>query len=118
MSRIFLEDIEFYAYHGCFKEEQTIGTRFLVSLLIDTDVSKAVKTDALDDTIDYQSVALLVKKEMMIPSTLLAHVAGRILDSLFSKFPEIDKATVKVSTLNPPVGVKMKCVSVEVGRRR
>jgi dihydroneopterin aldolase len=66
MSTISIEQMEFYAYHGCFKEEQIIGTRFLVDLYLETDTAKAEKTDDLSETVNYQEVYLLVKKEMEI----------------------------------------------------
>ena len=30
MSMIAIEGMEFYSYHGCFKEEKEIGTHFIV----------------------------------------------------------------------------------------
>ena len=48
--------MEFYAYHGCFAEEQIIGTRFLVDLYLDTDTKKAELSDELKDTVNYQEV--------------------------------------------------------------
>ena len=37
MSVIQIEKMEFYAYHGHFKEEQIVGNRFLINLKIETD---------------------------------------------------------------------------------
>ena len=34
MSQISIEGMEFFAYHGCFAEEQIIGTKFLVDLFL------------------------------------------------------------------------------------
>ena len=42
MSQIFLEGLEFYAYHGCFSEEQVIGTWFNVDAVLWGDFEKAV----------------------------------------------------------------------------
>ena len=41
MSVISIENMEFYAYHGCFKEEQQIGTWFQIDLNIEADTFKA-----------------------------------------------------------------------------
>jgi 7,8-dihydroneopterin aldolase/epimerase/oxygenase len=49
-------------------------------------------------------------------SHLLEHIAGRILDSLYSEMQGIKKATVKVSKLNPPMGGKINSVSVVLSR--
>ncbi len=112
MSMISIEQMEFYAYHGCFKEEQIIGTRFLVDLYLETDTLKAEKTDDLSETVNYQEVYLLVKKEMEIKSKLLEHVGRRILDAVKDKFPEVTSAKLKISKMNPPLGGKMKNVSL------
>jgi len=112
MSTISIEQMEFYAYHGCFKEEQIIGTRFLVDLYLDLDTEKAEKSDDLSDTVNYQEVYLLVKKEMEIKSKLLEHVGRRILDSVKQSFPRITTASLKISKMNPPLGGKIKNVSL------
>ncbi len=104
--------MEFYAYHGCFKEEQIIGTRFLVDLYLETDTKKAEKTDELADTVNYQEVYLLVKTEMEIKSKLLEHVGKRILDAIIKNFPEVGFAKLKISKMNPPLGGKMQNVSL------
>ncbi len=36
MGKIIIEDMEFYAFHGHYKEEQIVGNRFLVDLEIET----------------------------------------------------------------------------------
>ncbi len=114
MSIISIEGMEFFAYHGCFQEEQIIGTKFLVDLHIETETKQAEETDDLTKTINYQEVYWLVKKEMKIKSKLLEHVARRILSSLKNNFPETKSATVKISKLNPPLGGKMKNVSLTI----
>ncbi len=112
MATITLEGMEFYAYHGCFKEEQIIGTRFLVDLFLETDTSEAEKTDDLSSTVNYQAVYLLVKKEMEQKSKLLEHVARRILEQIMLNYPQVKSAKVKVSKMNPPLGGKVERVSL------
>lgn len=114
MGRIILEDMEFYAYHGCFAEEQIIGGRFLVNIEIDADTLSAENTDDLTKTINYQEVYLLIKKEMEIKSRLLEHVASRIVKAIKIKFPDILRISVNVSKMNPPLGGKIAKVSVHL----
>ena len=116
MGFIKIENMEFYAYHGHFKEEQIVGNKFLVDLAIETDMQMPAKSDDLDDALNYQIAYNLVKEEMQIKSHLLEHIAGRILDSLYNNFTTIKKATVKVSKMNPPMGGKMERVSVTLSR--
>lgn len=112
MGIIRIEEMEFFSYHGCFAEEQVIGTRFLVDIMLEVDTQEAEKSDHLKQTVNYQSVYQVIKQEMEIKSHLLEHVGRRILDSVHEKFPSVTQATVKISKLNPALGGKMGCVSV------
>lgn len=118
MGIIRIENMNFYAYHGCFAEEQAIGTRFKVDVVLATDTSKAQQSDNIQDTVNYLSVYQTVKREMMIPSHLLEHVADRIANAVMEEFSAVDSMSVKVSKLNPPLGGQMECVSVEIEKRR
>jgi 7,8-dihydroneopterin aldolase/epimerase/oxygenase len=111
MATILLEGVEFFAYHGHFKEEQIIGTKFIVDLEFEYESSSAEKSDNLRDALNYQEVYALVKKEMENTSHLLEHVARRILDAVKAAFPAITKAQVKVAKTNPELGGKVRQVS-------
>jgi len=112
MGKIQIEGMEFYAYHGCFQEEQVVGNKFLVDVAIETNTEQAQKTDSLHDTVNYQVVYNLVKEEMQVKAKLLENVAGRIIVNIHSHFPEIISVEVKVSKMNPPMGGKIDKVSV------
>lgn len=118
MGKILLENMEFFAYHGCFKEEQIIGNRFLVNMELETDTAKAELSDHLHDTVNYQAVYRLVAEQMAEKSHLLEHIARRIIATVMSAFPAIMRIRIKVSKMNPPMGGKMECVSVEVEEAR
>ena len=114
MGTISVEGMEFYAYHGCFKEEQVIGTRFTVDLFMETETYEAEISDNLSKTVDYQAIYGLVAEEMGIKSKLLEHVARRILDRMAKEYPQISSAKIKISKMNPPVGGKVERVCVEL----
>jgi 7,8-dihydroneopterin aldolase/epimerase/oxygenase len=114
MGQISLEGMEFFAYHGHFKEEQIIGTRFTVNLFMETDTHEAEMTDNLAKTVNYQAVYNLVAIEMALKSHLLENVARRILDSLAVEFPRVTSSRIKISKMNPPVGGKVEKVSIEL----
>lgn len=112
MALIEIEGMEFYAFHGHFEVEKIAGNRFIVNLKIVTDCSKAGISDNLEDTLDYQKAYLTVQEEMARPSDLLENVCHRIIHRLKSEFPEVDKVTVKVSKMNPPMGGQIERVSL------
>jgi dihydroneopterin aldolase len=112
MGFIQIENMEFYAFHGHFKEEQIVGNKFIVDLTIETDMIIPSKSDNLKDAVNYQRAYHIVKSEMEKKSHLLENIAGRILDALYSEMPGIKKARIKVSKMNPPMGGKIGSVSV------
>ncbi len=114
MSLISIEGMEFFAYHGCFKEEQVIGTKFRCDLFLEVDTTKAEQTDNLLDTVNYQEVYQVLKKEMDAKSKLLEHVGRRILQRVKQEFPQVKHARLKIRKLNPPLGGKIDFVSVEM----
>lgn len=114
MGLISIENMEFYAYHGCFEEEKQIGTKFMVDIYIVAPTREAEQTDNLHKTVNYQEVYRLIKQEMEKTSNLLEHVGRRILDAVSREFQEIEKADVKISKMNPPLGGKMRNVSVSL----
>jgi dihydroneopterin aldolase len=116
MGLIQIEGMEFYAFHGHFKEEQIVGNRFLVDLTIETDMEKPMESDSLKDAVNYQKAYEIVKQQMEKKSHLLENIAGRILDALHAEMEGIKKITVKVSKMNPPMGGKIHSVSVVVSR--
>lgn len=111
-----LENMKFYAYHGHYEVEQTVGNHFMVNLWIETDTADAIYTDRLKDALDYQHLYAIVKEEMEIPSHLLEHVANRILSRIESEFKTVTRTRIKISKINPPMGGEMQQVSVTLER--
>jgi dihydroneopterin aldolase len=116
MGQLVLENMEFYSYHGHYSEEQTIGGRFTVDLVIETDLTTAAETDMLDDAIDYSKVYEVVKTEMAKPSRLLEHLAMRIINAVYDVSERITNVKVTVSKLNPAIGGNMRKFSVVLTR--
>ena len=117
-SKIYLDDMRFYAYHGVMEQERLVGGEYSVSLTVEADLSKAVRTDDVADTINYAALYEVVKSEMAVPSKLLEHVAGRIGQRAMETFERITTLTIKVTKLNPPMGADSKGASVELKMTR
>lgn len=116
IGRIDLEEMSFYAFHGCFEEEQRVGNRFTVNISIETDCSQAMLSDNIEDALNYVSVYEITREQMAVKSHLLEHVTKRIIDAIYTQFPYVLKVTVKVSKMTPPMGGQMRCVSVTLSR--
>ena len=104
--------MKFHAYHGCLDFEKRDGNTFLVNLILELNTEKAEISDKLEDTLNYQEVYDVVKREMEIPSNLIEHAARRILDALIENFPQILHLNLRLFKLNPPLGGDVESVSV------
>ena len=103
LGTIELLGMEFHSYHGCLEKERRDGARYLVDFSCRYDVSRAVVSDDLADTLDYGGIYDIVASQMAVPSNLLEHVAGRIAAAISEAHPEIAHFSVSVAKENPPV---------------
>ena len=115
-SSIFIDRLRLYAFHGVEEQERRVGAWFTVSLRVQYDITKAMETDSVSDTLSYADVLQVVKREMAQPSRLLEHVAGRMARALISEFQGVEAVSVKLTKQNPPMhancdgaGVELEC---------
>ena len=119
MGKIIIEEMEFYAFHGHYREEQIVGNRFLVDLEIDCDLQAPAQSDQLTDAVNYQVAYQLIKKEMRRKkSNLLENICKRILDALFSEMEGIDHARIRIRKMHPPMGGPIRSVGVTMERSK
>ena len=119
MDKIYVNQMEFYGYHGVFPEETKLGQRFVVDVIVETDLSKAGHSDHLEDSINYGEIFEVVKGIVEgKPFKLLEAIAERITGELLASFPTIQSCTVKVIKPNPPIPGNYHSVAVEITRGR
>lgn len=111
---ITLEKMRFHAFHGVMEQERLVGNEFEVSLAVKYDFERAMSSDNLADTLNYAALYDVVKSEMDVPSKLLEHVAGRIINSVKGTFPEIEGGVIEVKKLTPPFKCELAAVAIKV----
>lgn len=117
MGIILLENIKIYSNHGCLEEEARIGSDYLIDLEVEADFSQACESDELIDAVDYVLLNAIVKEEVGIRSKLLEHVCKRILDRIGVEVPNAERAKIKLSKINPPIGGHVEKVSIILEKR-
>lgn len=119
MGKIVIEEMEFYAFHGHYQEEQIVGNRFLVDLEMDTDLTGPAVSDNLKDAVNYQQAYQIIKKEMKrTKSNLLENIGKRMLDALEEEMNGVKKMTIRIRKLNPPMGGPIKSVGIKMSRKQ
>ena len=78
MGKIVIEEMEFYAFHGHYQEEQIVGNRFLVDLELSCNLAVPATSDSLNDAVNYQQAYQIIKNEMRrTKSNLLENIGKR-----------------------------------------
>jgi dihydroneopterin aldolase len=113
-SHIILQDMRFYAYHGVLPQERIVGGDYTVSVEVETDVTAAIATDDVEQTLNYAALYEVVKREMLIPSNLLEHVAARIGKAVMDNFPQVQALDLTVTKQNPPMGADCQGAGVKL----
>lgn len=104
MGKVALEGLEFFAFHGFHEEEKKIGNRYGVDIIVEADFEEASVSDDLVRTVDYAQLYAVINSEMQQPSSLLEHVARRIVAQVFKVFSQVVVVEITVSKYNPPIG--------------
>ncbi len=117
-SKVALEGMQFYAFHGYYDEEQLIGTYFVVDVYVETNFINAAEFDELDGTVNYETVYTICRLEMKKTARLIENVANRILGKLTEQFPGASNITVRLSKMNPPLGGPVARSFVEISSNR
>lgn len=113
-SSIFINNLRLYAFHGVLPQERVVGGDYSVDLRVHYNISRAIETDRLEDTISYADLCALIQREMAQPSALLEHVAGRMAQAIIRAYPQVEKIWIRITKQNPPMGVDCDGAGVEI----
>lgn len=118
--QILLEGLRFYGYHGVHPEERVRGQRFLVDVLLDTNLRAAGELDDLQATVNYSAVYTTIRSVVEgEPKALVEAVAEQIAAEILSHFPNVER--VEVTVRKPEVtirGAHLDAVGVRITRSR
>ena len=113
-----VENLKIYAFHGCMEEEKVIGSDYIVNIEADCFVGKDAFNDVISGTVDYVDLARIAKMEMLTRSKLLEAVVKRIINRSFEEIDVLNRISVTVSKLNPPINADVEAVSVTMEEER
>ena len=107
MDKIKIENLEIFAKHGVFPEENKLGQKFLVSAVLYADTRKAGTTDELDASVDYGAVCHLIDTFMKEHTfSLVERAAERLAEELLLRIPRLEKVRLEVKKPWAPIDRK------------
>lgn len=116
---LFIDNLEVFANHGLFEEENKLGQKFIFDIECELNYKKAMFSDEMTDSISYADIAeVVVKTSTTNTFNLLERLAGEILKNIFTEFSQIENIKLKVNKPGAPIKYHFeKCgVEVEVSR--
>ena len=115
--KIHINNLEFFANHGVFPEETSLGQKFLISLTMYTDTRPAGKSDDLTKSINYGEVSSFITSYMKENTfRLIEAAAENLAEALLLRYPLLEGLTLELKKPWAPVGLPLDTVSVEITR--
>ncbi len=117
MDKIQIKNLEVFAKHGVFPEENVLGQKFLVSAILFTSTREAGKTDELTKSIHYGEVSHFIR-DFMEKNTfcLLERAAETLAQELLLETRGLEKICLEIAKPWAPIGLPLETVSVEIER--
>lgn len=114
---IHVENLEVFARHGVFPEENRLGQKFLISLTLFTDTRPAGTADCLTQSIHYGEVSAFLTDYMHEHTyQLIETAAEHMAEELLLRWPLLKGITLELKKPWAPVGLPLETVSVKITR--
>ena len=116
--KLILCNMVFRGRHGVHPAERELGQRFEVDVELGLDLSRAMASDALQDTVDYSRAYAIVRQETEEHHyQLIEALAGAMVQRLMAEFP-VTSVLVRVRKPQVPLNGILSFAAVEIQRRR
>ena len=119
MDRIYIKGLDVFAYHGVMPKEKRDGQRFVLDITLDCDLSRAGRTDRLEDTVDYTAVMDAAVQAMTESSyDLIERAASRTAEAILRAEEKVERLTLCLRKQEAPIDKIFDYVAVEITRER
>lgn len=116
---LFIDNLEVFANHGLFEEENKLGQKFIFDIECELNYKKAMFSDEMTDSISYADIAeVVVKTATTNTFNLLERLAGEILKNIFTEFSQIENINLKINKPGAPIKYHFEKCGVEVNVSR
>ena len=118
MDYISIENLQVFAYHGVYEEENINGQNFYVSAKLFLSTGFAGKTDDINASVNYADVCHKITEYMTTHTyNLIEAVAENLAYMIFSNFESVKEIELTISKPEAPIGLPFDNVSVTVHRK-
>ena len=86
----------------------------MLDLRLGYPFAAAMKSDDVDDTLNYADVFNIVSDVMKQPSKLLEAAAGKIVNELLARYIQLESIDMKLVKKNPPMSADCHSAGIEL----
>ena len=117
MDKIYLKNVEIFANHGVFKEEKTLGQKFILDLELSLNLEEAGKTGDLTKSVHYGELCHGIEKVFIGESyDLIETAAEKVAEYTLLTYPIVNNVKVTLKKPWAPIGRHLDYAAVEIER--
>ena len=117
MDKIYLKNVEIFANHGVFKEEKTLGQKFILDLELNLNLEEAGRTGDLTKSVHYGELCHGIEKEFTKESyDLIETAAEKVAEFTLFNYPLVKNVKVTLKKPWAPIGRHLDYAAVEIER--
>ena len=116
--KITLKNCAFFARHGVYNEEETLGQRFFVDAVLDVNAGTALDTDEIEGTVDYGTAFQVIERIITGKRRFLIEaLALDVAKAICREFPMVTLAVITIRKPNAPVQGVLDYVEVTISHK-
>ena len=117
MDQIIIDGLEIFANHGVFPEENRLGQKFVVSVILYLDTRRAGKSDDLEQSVNYGEVSQRITDFIQNHTyQLIETVAEKTAEDLLLHYSMVQKVQFRIEKPWAPVGLPLRTVGIQIER--
>ena len=117
MDKMYIKDLQTYAYHGVNIEEKNMGQRFLLSFELSLDLREAGQGDDITKTVNYAELCSSIEREFTKSKyDLIEKCAEELAEYILLDYPQVERVKVLIKKPWAPIGKVLDYAGVEVER--
>lgn len=117
MDKITIDKLEIFANHGVYPEENVLGQKFIISVVLYTSTRKAGVTDELSFSVNYGEVSHFIRKYITEHTwKLLECAAEHLAQAILLEYPLVKKLDLEIQKPWAPIALPLNTVSVKITR--
>ena len=117
MDKLYIKDLEVFAYHGVFPEEKKLGQKFLISVTLTLDMREAAITGDLSKSVHYGELCQALELEFKKESYDLIETAGEMLATyVLNNYAMVSQVSIMIKKPWAPILKSLDTVAIEINR--